>query len=384
MPVDYRMRQIAIVRSHSGYVVYGVGDLHGVRYHARIPGTPQFWSAGSALAWAQNGSATGRLFDGMTQQGHHAGAERCSSGCDERFVSVWAFNGPALVAVTGALTAAGTPAASPRRRVSPRMVAAPDFSLIPSFPRNAPLGCIAPGILSVGVELECSVPRVNVAALNEFGRRCPRMVIADDGSLNASPGCETAEVTFWSTSLDEMRQWLEAMYNVIVVQTNNSCGFHIHVRPEESLQGAFATRTYWDGFYQAYREMAREPGRRTAYVNRETDHWCPMRPWSQRFAEQALEGVADRYSAINLCSLTRHGFGTIEHRIMPHQLSAEEAAGSVGWMAQTASRLINAPMDGATIDIPTPSVQAGPLELRQRIALTPSISMTNTVAFRSD
>ena len=52
-----------------------------------------------------------------------------------------------------------------------------------------------------------------------------------------------------------------------------------------------------------------------------------------------LESTNDRYTAINLSSLVRHSFGTIEHRILPYQASALEAQNSLRWLLTTSAGL---------------------------------------------
>jgi hypothetical protein len=66
------------------------------------------------------------------------------------------------------------------------------------------------------------------------------------------------------------------------------------------------------------------------------------------------EGARSRYVCINLASLVKHSYGTIEHRIMPHQSTSEEAIRSVRWLVQTSSNLITSSLDYEQFDLPTP------------------------------
>jgi hypothetical protein len=224
----------------------------------------------------------------------------------------------------------GVPPARPRSPAVPPRV--------PIFPEAPPSINMPNGIYSIGVELECEVPHSQTHALRRFLQSCgSRVEVHADGSLEPDDFDNTMqEITFWTTDMLEMQRFFEVMYNEFDVTTNATCGLHVHVKPQESLLDRYYSRSYWDGFYRAYGDFAAASIRRV-YRSRMDSEWCQM-------AEHCIVETVnppERYRCINLLSLNRHGLGTVEHRILPHQESAEEAIASVAWLTQTSSELIN-------------------------------------------
>lgn len=355
---QYLLREVFVASHRSGFVLFGSNrGLGGMRFHSRLQQYPgHFPTASSAAAYAIEQAGTGRLYLSQSvQNGHHAGAVRCGFGCEDRFRMRlhWPdINEPRVLVADGAWS----PVAAARGRMTARSDAASRAAanaeacgvVVPQVGPTPPERDMPAGIASAGVELECEVPRApgwTAAMASICDRSNGRMERHRDGSVHAlRPGNESAEFTFWSTSMAELGAWLDGMYASGAV-TNPSCGFHVHVRPEDRYRWAFATRGYWDGFKAAYQAMARAHPRRGIYVARETCNWSSFREWSLQEAADLAAGSSLRYAAVNLQSLTRHRFGTIEHRILPDQETAEEARSSLGWLVSTASRLATGALD---------------------------------------
>jgi hypothetical protein len=219
---------------------------------------------------------------------------------------------------------------------------------LPNFPNTPPAKHLAPGIVSMGVELEGEVFREEWDRLMDWaGRHCQRMadngndeLDHQDGTVRTPHNGIPGELTFWSTDLRELERWIRLMYKEFKVMPNASCGFHIHVKPESKTKEEFFKKEYWDGFYRSYRKLAKEKESTSPkYAQRMHSDWCLMQRWSEDLVEEARSGYGGRF-AINLNSLTYHG--TVEHRIMPYQTTAEEAIEAVRWMAHTVSRLVTA------------------------------------------
>jgi hypothetical protein len=331
-------------------------------------------------------SMTQGVITSTMPNGHFAGAEgvRCSYGCSERMRMTtfglnaifrhYSFHGapspPRIVnSVMDALDTRepNVPHIPPWQRTNgstplgePRPTFFPTF-----FPtRTPPDARPAQGILSVGVELECEFPRQHLLAIENWvsGMRREGCDMHTDGSIDVTQAGHIArELTFWSTDMAEIESFLTTMYDTFEARTNNSMGFHIHVKPNDELTWAFATRGYWEGFYAAYGTYAREADilnrrGRGKFASRPSGDWCRMQPYSLDYVVGASshEGSRSRYVCINLESLVKHNYGTIEHRIMPHQSTSEEAIRSVRWLVQTSSNLITSNLDYEQFDLPTP------------------------------
>lgn len=217
-------------------------------------------------------------------------------------------------------------------------------SLGPSPPSVPPPTALPNSLASIGVELECVLPEAVVAHVDAFVMGSQRGARHGDPSIRVPQrGQVSREYLFWSTSLPEVKQWLSTLYTA-GVRTNDSCGFHVHVRPQPDRLWAFATRFYWDGFLTSYREWAQThpSGRRETYQNRiRRGSYSEAFPWTRGRISNELTSERAEYSAINLSSLVRHGIGAVEHRLLPGQVTAEEAGQSLDWLVSTVHRLIS-------------------------------------------
>jgi hypothetical protein len=239
------------------------------------------------------------------------------------------------------------------------------FDSIPSRPPRGKR--ISPLIKSIGIELECEMSEEAFERLQDYKNYIyhPRIAIDDDGSLEAVNQDCTSEVTFWSTDMKEIQEFLRIMYQELGVTTNWTCGLHVHVKAAHGRTALMATRTYWQGFYRAYNEYANSSLGGTNYLDRIDNEWCEMRPYVQEEVVYTLEGngLDDRYVAINLNSLHKHAFKTVEHRILPAQSSYEEAVRTLGWFTQTCTKLMRASLDSKEETSLVSQLSSGALKL---------------------
>ena len=266
-----------------------------------------------------------------------------------------------------------------------RIACAPRPTFFPQ--RRPPATRPAAGLLSVGIELECEIPREHFEAVEAWveGFDRPACDIHTDGSIATErSGSIARELTFWSTDMAEIESYIRTMYETFGAHTNTSMGFHIHIKPEPRLTWAFATRGYWEGFYGAYRAYAAEADDRNRrgrgkFAERMGNSWCRMTPYNLDYVVSAStdEGRVSRYVAVNLESLVKHEFGTIEHRIMPHQSDAEEAIRSVRWLVDTASSLINGPLVYESMRLQTPFEI--PQSIEARVSDYAPVNLSETV-----
>lgn len=202
---------------------------------------------------------------------------------------------------------------------------------------------ISTHIESIGIELECGIPGDSDDA-NLFERELSacfgdHFTSSGDGSVNV-PHCCDRELKFWDANLLEVSRFLHACYPTI--KTNTSCGFHVHVRfKDRSLAKLFSFNQSYQLFIDLYKEHAESLPRRTStYLKRLTNHYCDGCYIKGDILEQlsAHGKCNERYHAINLNSMNIHG--TLEFRVLPHQLSASEAMGSINWLVATIERVI--------------------------------------------
>lgn len=231
--------------------------------------------------------------------------------------------------------------------------------LFGDIPDRPPRGQIAPFIRSVGIELECELSSDALDRLNQangdYYSGNPRIEVNDDCSIEARVEDTTAEVTFWSTDLKEIERFLKTMYRDLGVKTNDTCGFHVHIKPIRNPR-LFATETYWEGFIRAYRAYALRYGEK--YRKRLTCGWCDLPDYDEEAVQAIYKGDGDYFDnhedkwkfsgrlGINLYSLQDHSFGTVEHRILPAQDNEREAMRSLRWLTRTSSRLLSAAARG--------------------------------------
>jgi len=97
---DYKLEWFQILTYYkTRYVIYGFGqwwlhlmDWNGCNFHhGRLPDFPVFETVEDAVDWLTGKVITGEYKEKMILSGHHAGAIKCSKGCDNRRVSECTF-----------------------------------------------------------------------------------------------------------------------------------------------------------------------------------------------------------------------------------------------------------------------------------------------------
>ena len=201
-----------------------------------------------------------------------------------------------------------------------------------------------PYLGSIGIELECGVPRTKREAFiawarEKYGRR---FQVNDDGTAGGggSDYVQSYEYNLWATDIKELKEYLEKAYDTYGVKTNSDCGFHFHVKPNinkleyDLVKADIFHKGYQDEFLNEYKEHFRGNQR---YLDRLTSRWANA-IYNKENARMQLSGGGDRYTAINLKSASE-AQGTIEFRILPNQNSGTEAKTSLTWMAKTINNL---------------------------------------------
>jgi hypothetical protein len=174
------------------------------------------------------------------------------------------------------------------------------------------------------------------------GETSGRGEIHGDCSIETETGTQSREYLFHANTFADLETFVRLLYEQGRVRTNPSCGFHVHIRPRPEDLWVFATRHYWDGFLTAYHMKAEAYGRNGdgKYSGRESNGFSIALPWRGRRIIRALEEERAEYSAINLSSLVKHEYRTVEHRILPHQETADEAVASLRWMIDAINGLL--------------------------------------------
>ena len=196
-------------------------------------------------------------------------------------------------------------------------------------------------IVSVGFELE--------GGMNNHEAFKLRRYVQDNGldhyySVKFEPQLQVAgkqnsnmEVQFHNEELQELLGLLKFAYENCGFATNSSCGFHIHVRFKD-MAGAirvFSSERVIQDFMIRYAREFRDE----RYTRRLGSIYCSQDPTLYEPREIG-RAVYNKYSPINVGAYIEHQ--TIEFRIMPNQLSADEAKRSLLWLIRTAEELYDA------------------------------------------
>jgi len=190
-------------------------------------------------------------------------------------------------------------------------------------------------INSLGVELECGMNYEDTKKLKDWAKLAELsnyMEIDGDGSVNVPEKDDSSlEIRFWNKDLDKVLSFLKLAYAECNASTNNTCGFHLHVKVSD-----FGILTYESCFSRFLRLYRKHYKLKPKYMGRLMNRYCRARILKQDFVIDQLEGRGydeDRYCAINFRSLDKHD--TIEFRIFPHQSTYIEAKSTILWFIDT-------------------------------------------------
>lgn|SRR3990167_1832025 len=164
-----------------------------------------------------------------------------------------------------------------------------------------------------------------------------------DGSVSVDEfDFDDAEITFWSKSKREFKQFIKEIFNGEFLQ-NSTCGNHIHLRFKnlDKAIAVFSMPHVQKMFLDEYRKFAATRKRRSRYLSRLTNSYCSGEVQERVIINQLTEPYRDdsRYRAINLNCVQETN--TIEFRVFPHVESAREYLEMVGWLCELVDELMN-------------------------------------------
>lgn len=170
-----------------------------------------------------------------------------------------------------------------------------------------------------------------------------RIATRTDASISCNGRCYE---THYHDFLDDknligMREYLKESYKLIK-DINSSCGFHIHVKFRD---GADKVVTF-PGFYKKFiAEYKSKFGGDKKYMDRLTARYCAL-PYTRKSNDEHMSGTSrsheDKFTAINFQHLRSDGeLNTVEFRIFPFQKNSQEAFGTIMWLCNSASGIID-------------------------------------------
>lgn len=195
-------------------------------------------------------------------------------------------------------------------------------------------------IKSIGIELEGGLNKTELSKIERWviKNNLTRFYQSKrDGSVSVRKKTITnAELLFWNTDKEKVFEFLEVCYNN-GFETNKSCGFHIHLKFDdmENMINMISHYKIQKEFIKAYKEWASRKAPK--YERRLTNYYCLGKTTSNGIINN-MSGYGTRYKAINLSSLRTHK--TIEFRIMPNQISSDEAKETINWLIETLGKLL--------------------------------------------
>jgi hypothetical protein len=204
---------------------------------------------------------------------------------------------------------------------------------------------ISKNIESIGFELECGMNEDELDELRDYATEKgfrDRFRTQSDGSLEGlEKDISDLEITYWSDEIEHLEAFLEKAYR-LGAETNDSCGFHIHVRFKNINHAfVFSFKKVWEDFENEYHD---EFHKKSKYRRREDLHYCQF-GYNEEGIKDQLANHGDRYTksdsryaVINLDAVRL--YKTLEFRIFPHQDDATEAIETIKWLVKTIEKLI--------------------------------------------
>ncbi len=189
---------------------------------------------------------------------------------------------------------------------------------------------ISKSIHSLGLELECGMDREEYDEFRSRYSANPRCKIGTDGSVDvADKEMRGLEIRYWSEDKGEIYQFLHDTYG-IGARTNNTCGFHLHVKFTNLQLGLHmvSTKNYQNEFISRYKENF--PSRK--YQDRLKNHYSSWNgfDFGRMLAQEILYYKdSSRYYAVNINPFKQ--YKTIEFRIFPYQYNDDEAIKTLEW-----------------------------------------------------
>jgi ribosomal protein L31 len=213
---------------------------------------------------------------------------------------------------------------------------------------------ISEHIESLGVELECGALTTTFDTVStKFSKwgLSKNLRKEFDGSIKREQSWtwkhHSQELTFWSDKLLDLKHFLSWTYKAGDVRTNNSCGFHIHVKFKNHAEALyyFARREIINKFHTMYSNKFKDNQK---YISRFSNKYSKKNTKTTRELLQTyVYGYNSRYSSVNFISTQKHRTyveidnttypypGTLEFRLFPYQESADEAYKTILWFVKT-------------------------------------------------
>ncbi|MGI0059734.1 MAG: hypothetical protein ACREBJ_08185 [Nitrosotalea sp.] len=203
---------------------------------------------------------------------------------------------------------------------------------------------------SLGVELECGITNANFNKLVKEYEKDSHFNHGGDGTIDCggmTGECHSHEMRYWDTSENKFKKlfdFLKAAYDVYEVQTNSSCGFHMHLVFEDNNNGVaiFSYEKAQEMFFEMYKKKYLNGSKSSTYLGRLDNQYSKAKYKYDDVISQ-LNGNGSKYYAFNLGAKREHG--TIELRLFPHQDTSEEAISSVSWTIESINKVLESFID---------------------------------------
>jgi hypothetical protein len=201
---------------------------------------------------------------------------------------------------------------------------------------------ISPYIASIGLELEAELPQENLNTADRWAKQWKQekrgrlYELHSDGSISSTQRGYTAmEFTFKADTMEEVKEFLDKMFNEYGFKTNRTMGMHMHFRttrkvPMPEAVALLSHKPVQDEFVKEWKEAFHNKPRYVARIDKESNSYY-SHPWSKPYdEEEAIDQIRDitksgsRYHAINLNAYNLPS-KTIEVRALPGMESADEA-----------------------------------------------------------
>jgi len=207
-------------------------------------------------------------------------------------------------------------------------------------------------VKSVGVEVECGVPRRrDLQKLWRWAEEMgvvERVSVGSDGSVYVG-NCDmtSVEIRFW---VETERWWLMKEFMVVLwrrlhIQQNRTCGNHVHLNIPEFYPIltypefiVYFERNYFNSFNSSkYRQRLDSNYSRGYFLDGEGTQVVTLDVLEEEIVRQC-SGL-DRYRSVNFWPLMRDP-ATVEFRIMPYATSAREHLSQITFVIRTVEEFI--------------------------------------------
>jgi len=209
-------------------------------------------------------------------------------------------------------------------------------------------------IRSVGCEIEGGILEAGDydSLYREGGRLVRDFTIGGDVSVWVSE-CEyeSVELKFWfyyPKEYENAKKFIKFVFERL--KQNHTCGNHIHLKFKGDVWTLISFPKFFRKFKEEYVKFSESKGKRKdIYLSRLKERWCRYRYSELTVVNQLRRSyrLADRYTMINLNSFPK--YKTIEFRILPFVLGAEEYLENLEWLINTVNKLISSLLERSVL-----------------------------------